>query len=753
MKIPRMATLSAAALALALAASTAFAQAPAPAQPAAPQTAAKEKTALQKTEKEKPVAAKAPRYFEKLAYPKLHDIKSPEVVQETLPNGLKLLLVEDHDLPEIQFRAVVKGGRLAESKDKAGLTELFGEVQRTGGTQSMSGDKVDEFLERIGASVETDVEESFGVVSGKCLTETLDKVLPLYAEFLMAPGFSQDKIDLAKTHLKGTISRRNDEVMELTIREFEKLIYGKDSPYARQFEYDDVEKLAREDLVAFHGLCYHPELTILAVWGDFKVPEMKEKLAKAFSGWKKSEAPLEIAEPFVFPPASSLNYVEKKDVEQAFILMGHLSLKMDDPDYPAVIILSDILGGGMSSRIFKEVREKRGLAYSAGGAIMPAYDHQGAFYVFSATKPSTMSQALAIIIEEIKKIQKEPVTDEEMKLAKDGYLNRYAFQFDSTAKVVQRMQTYLFYGYPLDFNKTLRDKVEKVTKEDILRVAKKDLLPDALSILAVGKQDGWDKPLSTFGKVNTIDITIPEPKPKEVIPEATPQTLARGKELLLAAAKSAGEKALREMKDLTAEGVTTATTAMGPVELKVRSVFVVPDRLYSNMTTPMGDMEQVLDCGKGWISMGGHVRDLPGAVIEDMQRAIWSRYGALMVLKAALEDQATAQSIGKVKFQDKDVEDILVTGPSGSLHIYLTPDGKEVAGAKRKGQTQAGPADIVEIFSNYQVTSGLRHPMEIRQETNGETVATVKVSSVKLNAGYSDGLFKRPAATEGEEKK
>lgn len=195
MKIPRLATLSAAALALALAALTAFAQAPAPVQPAAPQGAAKEKAG----------PAKAPRYLEKLAYPKLHDIKRPEVVQETLPNGLKLLLVEDHDLPEIQFRAIVKGGRLAEPKEKPGLTELFGEVQRTGGTQSMSGDKVDEFLERIGASVETDVEESFGVVSGKCLTETLDKVLPLYAEFLMAPGFSQDKIDLAKTHMKGEI--------------------------------------------------------------------------------------------------------------------------------------------------------------------------------------------------------------------------------------------------------------------------------------------------------------------------------------------------------------------------------------------------------------------------------------------------------------------------------------------------------------------------------------------------------------------
>lgn len=737
MTITKPARLAAAALALAFAATAAFAQAPAPAQSGA----------QVKPASAKPAAQKAPRYFEKLAYPKLNDIKVPEVVQETLPNGLRLLLVEDHQFPMIQFRAVVRGGRLAEPKGKAGLAELFGEVQRTGGVKSMSGDKVDEFLERIGASIETNVDEAYCLATAKTLTEHLDKVLPLYAEFLIEPAFSQDKVDLAKTQLKGEIARRNDQVMQVAIREYLKLVYGKESPYARQFEYDDIEGLTRDDLVAMHTLCFYPDQTILAVWGDFKVPEMKEKLAKAFEKWPKGRGKTEFPEPFVFPPAPSVNYVNKTDVEQAFILLGHLSLRMDDPDYPAVIVLNDILGAGMSSRIFKEVREKRGLAYAAGGAIAPAYDHPGAVYVFSSTKPATMSQALSVIIEEIQKIQKEPVTDAEMKMAKEGYLNSYAFQFDSTAKVVQRMQTYLFYGYPLDFNKTLRDKVEKVTKDDVMKAAQKHLLPDALTILAIGKQEEWDKPLSTFGEVTTIDITIPEPKPKEVIPEATPEALAKGKQLLVAAARAAGEKALLDLKDMTSEGVTNAKTPMGEFELKGSSVFVLPDRLYTKMTTPMGDMVQVLDKKKAWMSAGGETRDLPGGLAGDMEKALWSRHGALLVLQAALQDKVKAQALGEVKFENKDAQDVLVTLPSGALRVYLSADGKEVLGVKRRGRTQSGPGDVIEVFTGYQAVQGLRVPFETRQDMNGETVATLKATSFKLNAGFSADLFAKPAST------
>ena len=453
------------------------------------------------------------RPIDTIVYPKLHDIKVPPVVRETLPNGMRLLLVEDHDLPQVAFRATVRGGVVAEPAGKTGLAELFGDVHRTGGTTTMTGDAVDRLLDRLGAEIRTGVEESAGSVEGKTLTENLGKVLPVLSQILVSPAFAEDKIDLGKTRLRSVIARRNDNVWGIAFREFQKLVYGAKSPYARQFEYEDVDRLTRDDLVAFHATYYRPDTTILEVWGDFKTPEMKAEIARIFGGWKAAGPAPTITLPVVAPQTPTLGYIEKKDLEQTFLLTGQLGVRLDDPDYPAIHILSEILGGGFASRIFTKVRSEKGLAYAAGGGMFPAFDHPGAFYFFTSTKPSTTTEALAALLDEIRKIRESPVMDGELTRAKEGFLNGYAFAYDSTGKIVNRLARYEFFGYPADFVVKLRDAIEKVTKEDVLRVARSRLNPEPLTILAIGRQELFDKPLSTFGKVTTIDITIPEAVP------------------------------------------------------------------------------------------------------------------------------------------------------------------------------------------------------------------------------------------------
>jgi len=454
-----------------------------------------------------------PRTIDKLVYPKLHEIRPPTVVRDTLPNGLRLLLVEDHDLPQVKFAAFVRCGFIAEPAGKLGLADLFAEVHRTGGTAAMTGDAIDALLDSLGADVRTTVEGEYGTVGGNTLIENLDKVLPVFAGVLTAPAFAQGKIELAKMHMRSVIARRNDEVMGIAFREIGKLVYGARSPYARQVEYEDVERLTREDLLAFHRAYYRPAATTLAVWGDFKAGEMKAKLAATLGGWKVAGAAPKITPPVVTPRPPALAYVEKRDVEQTFLVAGQLGLRLDDPDYPAVRVLGDILGSGFASRIFVKVRSEKGLAYSAGGEMSPAWDHPGVFFFFASTKPSTTAEALSTVLDEIRRIREAPVTDDELARAKEAFLNGWAFENDDTGKVVVRLAVCEFYGYPPDFNARLRNAIEKVTKDDVLRVARKHLNPDALTILAVGRQEQFDKPLSTFGKVTTIDITIPEPNP------------------------------------------------------------------------------------------------------------------------------------------------------------------------------------------------------------------------------------------------
>jgi zinc protease len=695
------------------------------------------------------VEKRAPRAIERLSYPKLHDIQLPAVVRETLPNGLRLLLVEDHELPQVQFRAIVKGGRVAEPKGKAALAELFGEVQRTGGTKTMTGDQADELLERLGASVEAGVGEAFGEVSGKSLVENVDTVLPVFADFLMVPAFAPDKIDLAKTHLKSAIARRNDEVQSISQREIRKLIFGADSPYARQYEYDDVDALTQADLIAFHAKYYRPDATILAVWGDFQAAEMKARLAKVLGSWQpkdgSSTRPV-FSLPTLPPPAASVNYIEKKDVEQTFIVMGHLGLRLDDPDYPALNLLSEILGGGFSSRIFVSVRTTKGLAYSAGCSMSPAYDHLGTFSFFTSTKPASTSEAISTILDEIKKIREAPVTEAELRRAKEGYLNSYAFEYDSIGKIVNRLAVYDFFGYPADFNVKLRDAIEKVTRDDILRAAKKHLKPEVLTILAVGRAELFDKPLSIFGKVTPIDIKIPEPKSKETLAEATPENLKTGTALLVKAAKAVGEKALLGLKDISSEGLSTVKTPMGEMELKGKMVFLLPNRLRVELTTPMGAVVQVFDQDKAWMRMGEMTQDLPESAAGELHRTLYTMNGGVLLLKQALEGKIQGQALGKTQFEGKDAEAVLIRVGESPLKMFLSTDGASVLGFKFAGQTQQGPTEMVDTVSSFQEVDGLRLPMEHVQKANGEVQATAKASSVKLNQGCSEDIFTKPAA-------
>ncbi|HOC44818.1 MAG TPA: pitrilysin family protein [Thermoanaerobaculales bacterium] len=684
----------------------------------------------------------APRAFETLAYPPLHDITPPQVVRDTLPNGIRLLLVEDHELPRIELKALVHGGRVAEPPGKPGLAELLSEVHRTGGTASMTGDQLDEALDRIGAWVETGVHEAHGEVGGGSLVETVDTVLPMFAELLMAPAFAQDKIDLAKTHLRGVIARRNDDPMGIAQRETLKLVYGAASPYARQYEYADIDRLTRDDLVAFHATYYRPDATILAVWGDFDAADMKGKLARAFAGWKAEGPPPAIAKPDVRPQAPSVNYIEKTDVEQTFILAGQVGLRLDDPDYPAVTLMSDILGGGFASRIFVKVRTEKGLAYTAGGWAVPAYDHRGLFFFFTSTKPGSTAEALATVLDEIRKIREEEVTAEELDRAKQSFLQGYAFEYDSTSKIVNRLATYELYGYPDDFNRRLRDGVEKVTGADILRVARKHLDPDALTILALGRADQFDKPLSTFGPVTTIDITIPEPK--EEIAAASAQSLEAGTELLVSAARAAGEEALRGLRDLTSQGSTTVATPMGEMALEGTSVFVLPGRYHSQLSTPMGAVIQVLDGDRGFMAMGGQVQDLPASATAEMRQGLATEAGCALLLKLALEGSIEGQLVGAVTFEGQAASDVVVTLDGAPIHVYLSADGQTVLGAMRRATTEEGPAEVVESFAASTVVSGLRVPFETTQKANGEVKARSRLTSVTVNGGFAEELFRRP---------
>lgn len=449
--------------------------------------------------------------YEELKYPPLGDIEIPDIERVTLANGMQLLLLEDHELPLISASAVIRTGSAYEPADKIGLANITGNVMRTGGTANKTGDQIDEELEQIAASVSTGISVDAGYASMSVLKEDVDTALSILADVLINPAFPQDKIELAKIQHRSSINRRNDNMSQIASREYRKLIYGPDSVYARHTEYATIDNITRDDLVAFHGKYYHPNNMIIAIWGDFETKEMVKKIEQAFKGWKKTEVELEPMPEVTYDFRPTVNVVSKEDVHQSAIYMGHIGGLMSDPDYFPLILMNQILGSGFTSRLFKNVRSREGLAYSVSGNYGSGYVRPGVFAVRCQTKSESTVYAIRAMSEEVKKMTEEQVTDEEMNLAKERFLNTFVFNFDSKGRIIQRLLTYEYFGYPADFLQKIKTNVEKVTKADVLRVAREHLRPDKMQFLAVGRPEDFDQPLSVLGPVREVDITIPMP--------------------------------------------------------------------------------------------------------------------------------------------------------------------------------------------------------------------------------------------------
>jgi len=451
-------------------------------------------------------AQKSPK--DEFFFGELNPIRMPKIEKVTLANGLRLFLVEDHDYPTIEIHGRVYTGSIYDPPELVGLASITGTVLRTGGTKHISGDELDKELETMAASIETYIGLNSGGISVSMLKYDLDRCLWLTADILMNPVFSQDKIELAKVAMRTSIARRNDDVGEITSREFYKLIYGKDHPYARVPEYATVEAITREHIVDFYNTYFHPNNMLMAVWGDFKTSEMVDKIRNLFQDWPSKPVDLPPKPEVKYNRSYSVYYIEKPDVNQSNIMIGHIGGLRKDPDFPALTVMNSILS---FDRLFKRIRTDEGLAYRVWGNYGANYDYPGVFSAGAQTKSASTVRAVQLILEEMKRITRERVTEQELKKAKERYLNSFVFNFDSQAKIINRMLTYSYFGYPLDFAERFKEKIEKVSAEDILHAAGKYLRPDQVQILVVGNQKDFDKPLSTLGKVNVIDITIPGP--------------------------------------------------------------------------------------------------------------------------------------------------------------------------------------------------------------------------------------------------
>ncbi len=437
-----------------------------------------------------------------------------------LPNGMVIFLQEDHELPFINGFARIRGGSRDEPSAKAGLVSMYADTWRTGGTKTKDGDQLDDFLEARAAKVETGAGGDSTTIGMTSLKQDFDDVFSVFLDVLQNPEFREDKLEIAKKGAYDEISRRNDDTGSIVAREAAKLGYGPQSPYARVPEYATIAAITRQDLLDWHKSHVYPNNIILGFAGDFDSGAMEAKLRQAFASWQKGPSFKQPSLP-ISPVKSGYYVVNKPDVNQTAINMVDLGTTRKNPDYYAIQVFNEAFGGSFSSRLFSTIRSQLGLAYDVSGGIGTSWDHPGVTRIGMGTKSESTVEAIQALDAQIANLKTHPLSDSEIKRAKDSILNSFIFAFDSPAKILRERMAYEFYGYPPDFLERYRAGVEKVTKEDVARVGLQYLHRERMAVLVVGNTAEFAKALSALGPVKELDITIPPP-PAEPAGSAKP---------------------------------------------------------------------------------------------------------------------------------------------------------------------------------------------------------------------------------------
>src|ERR1700690_604838 len=685
--------------------------------------------------------------YKSLKYPPLNQIKVPEPVRFELPNGMVVYLVEDHELPKITLHATVRAGSRWDPAGKTGLASIAGTVMRTGGSTTQSGDQLDEELDRLGASVETGIQEDSGGAFASLLKEDLDRGLAIMADLLQHPAFPQDKIDLAKIAERDGIARRNDNPNGIAFREFNRVIFGKDSAYGRMTEYATIDSITRDDLVAFHKRFFQPESLILGAEGDFNAAEMRARIEKAFGGGARGGG-AKLDPPAVDDTArnrTGFYSIDKDSMEQSWVVMGMLAGRRDDPDYCALEVMNDILGGGFASRLFSNVRSAQGLAYYGFSNAGAGWDRPGTFAVGGSTKPETTLKIYRSMREQVEKLAASGATADEIARAKDGILKGMAFDFDSTQKILTRMMNYEYYGYPRDYLQRYRDGIEKVTAAQVAEVAGKYLKPAQFAVLVLGKEKGYDGPVSSLGAVSAIDISIPQPK-QEAVAAANPEAAARGKELMLAARAAMGGKELMKVKDVTIGADAVMPTPQGDISLKTESTMSMSGKMLKKIQSSMGEMTVGFDGQAGWMAMGAQTRPMPPSQTGELNASMFRQ--SIALLQNFDKPGYTVQALGPAQIEGKSTEVVAVSEAASSLQlkVFIEPATNLIVMKRYTASLMGPPTETDEFYSDYRDVKGVQVPFRIITRQGGKVGADMTVTDVKMNPGIPEAWYKLPAS-------
>ena len=644
-----------------------------------------------------------------------------------LDNGLQVIVVENHKRPRISYQLFIDRDPIVEGT-KAGYTAIAGDLM-TRGTANRTKAEIDEAVDFVGGSMSTNSQGGFA----SSLTKHTDVVLELFADAILAPSFPAEEFDKIKTQMISGLQASKDDPSAISGNVSSALNYGLDHPYGEMMTEITLENISVEDCQNYYDLYFVPNNAYMVVVGDIKPKEARDKIEEHFGSWESGDFPSHEYESPAMPEATQVDFVDKAGAVQSVIRVTYpVEMQPGSEDVIPARVMNTILGSGFSGRLFMNLREDKGYTYGAYSSLS-SDPLVSSFTASASVRNEVTDSAITEFMYELERLASEPVTQDELDLAKSYISGSFARNLESPQTVANFALNTFRYTLPDDYYHTYLERLEAVSIDDIQAMAQKYIKPGNARIVVVGNEGEVSEKLAQFdkqdGKVTFYDIYANEKAPAMDAGDITGEEIIEG--YLEAIGGRAAIDAVQTMKQ-------ELTTSMMGQDVDILIYQMAPNMFAMTMSMPgMVIMKQVFDGEQGYMEQMGQKMPLEGETLDQMKNE------AQMVPELNMVENGYTFDVGGVEDVNGSMAyKMTATDANGKSTVYFFDKEsglkvKTVATQDAQGQTMT----ITTEFHDYAEVGGIMVPHLTKVSGMAPVPLEMKVKNVEINGEIDPSVF------------
>lgn len=680
----------------------------------------------------------------------------PSAQTKTLPNGLRVFVVSNNHDPAIAVRLVIlTAGSVKDPAGMPGVAQMTANLL-TQGTEKRSARDVAEAIDFVGGELAAAAGKDATTVTLDVVKKDIDTGLDLMSDVVLHPAFRGEELDRQRQQLLSSLTLQYSDPDYLASLVFARAVYG-DSPYGfpQEGTPEAAKKLQRDDIVKFHDANYAPNQALIGFAGDISPEAAFAAAERYFGAWKKIDVPSAALAAPTAVQGRHIWLVDKPDAVQTQIRAGKLSIPRGDPNHIPMMVADRIFGGGYHSRLNTELRVKKGLTYGAF-STMSAHRFAGSFIVGTFTRTEETVPATKLLVDLVTKMSTGDATSAELQDARDYLAGSYPIASETAEQVTDRVLTVAAFNLPADYNRTFQDRIRAVTAEQVNDMVRRYFTTGDFDLVLVGNVSEFRERLrKEFPDAQYTEIPFEQVdvlasdlrKPHQQSAEVTPESLAAGKQILLAAANAAGGDQLSSVTGLKMTEHGKFFGYQNGAELTVNWLVSYPNRSHGDVSLGSNKVVQICDGKSAWVRFGEQSRDAT-ATIGEFERGIALFGGGWGLYQRVLSGKTTGYAIGEETFNGRKTVGVAVNAPFGNVKLYFDEETHLLAAARYQSAGPQGAVDTEQLWTNYRTVEGRQFAFDTVIYRDGAKFAETSIEDLSLNPAVEDSLFTNaPVAT------